>query len=48
MCSFCRGLRIQYNTLLNGVITELKTELHTEDLSKAPVGADNFNLELGY
>ena len=48
MCSFCREFRIQSNTLLNGLITELRTELDTKDLSKAPIGADDFNLELGY
>ena len=48
MCSFCKEFRIQSNTLLNGLITELETELDTENLSKAPVGTDDFNLELGY
>ena len=48
VCSFCREFRIQSDTLVDGVSTELKTELDTEDLSKAAVGANDLNFELGY
>ena len=41
---------LEYSPILwwIGVSTELKTKLDTEDLSKAAVGADDLNLELGY
>ena len=39
---------MQSDTLVDGVCKELKTELDTEDLSKAAVGANDLNLELGY
>ena len=35
VCSFCREFRIQSDTLVDGVGTELKTELDIEDISKA-------------
>ena len=40
---------LEYSPILwwIGVSTELKTEQDTEDLSKAAVGANGLNLELG-
>ena len=48
MCSFCIEFRIQSDTVVDGEAQNFKLNLDTEDLSKAAVGADDLNFELGY